>query len=209
MQLHHKEAMTPLGHDKTGGFSLLELLLVMAIVAGLSAMFFEANAPARQRAQKLRCSDNLQKIFLALEIYRNDFGKFPVATNAPTSEVPLNLLVPRYSADTSIFICPGGRDGSIPSGASLLTHRISYAYYMGRDTNAAPRDVVMSDRQVNTLAKAPGGQVFSLDGKSPGNNHNKSGGNFLFCDGSVESSEPVTTLSLSLSNGVVLLNPKP
>lgn len=193
----------------TAGLSLLELLIVAALIVILSLMMYGFGSASHQRTQKQLCGDNLQKVFLALQIYGNDFGRFPQATHAQTSEAPLDLLVPRYTADTAIFVCPGGRDAAIPSGVSLLKHRISYAYYMGRDTNAASRDVLMSDRQVNALAKAVGDPVFSQNGKGPGNNHHRYGGNFLFCDGSVESSEPTAAFSLALSNGIVLLNPKP
>jgi prepilin-type processing-associated H-X9-DG protein len=51
--------------------------------------------------------------------------------------------------------------------------------------------------------------VFSANGKSPGNNHHKYGGNFLFADGSVQSSGPQLTFSFAATPGVVLLNPKP
>jgi hypothetical protein len=51
--------------------------------------------------------------------------------------------------------------------------------------------------------------VFSLDGKPPGNNHHKYGGNFLLADGSVQNSGPQLTFSLAGQAGVVLLNPKP
>jgi prepilin-type N-terminal cleavage/methylation domain-containing protein/prepilin-type processing-associated H-X9-DG protein len=190
------------------GFTLIELLVVMALIVILSMMMYGFGSASHQRTQKELCFGNLQKTFLALQIYANDFGKFPQATNAQTSEPVLDLLVPRYTADTSIFICPGGRDEAIPSGGSLARLKISYAYYMGRGTNAE-QEALMSDRQVNTLPKAIGDQVFSLDGKSPGNNHHKYGGNFLFCDGSVQSSKPVAAFSLACSNGVVLLNPKP
>ena len=79
---------------------------------------------------------------------------------------------------------------------------------MGRDTNETPAPI-MSDRQINTLSKNTGEQVFSLNGKPPGNNHSKYGGNFLFTDGSVQSSGPLAAFSLAFSNDIVLLNPKP
>ncbi len=171
-------------------------------------MLYGFGSASHQRTQKQLCADNLQKTFLALQIYANDFGKFPATTNAQTSEDVLSLLVPKYSADTSIFICPGGRDSQIPFQADLHKYKISYAYYMGRDTNSALA-VLLSDRQINTAPKSVGEQVFSLNGKSPGNNHHKFGGNFLFTDGSVQSSKPLAEFSLLFSNGVVLLNPKP
>jgi hypothetical protein len=176
----------------------------------LTTMFFGFASARHQRTAKELCADNLQKIYLALQIYANDFhGALPENTNAATSEDVLDLLVPKYSADTSIFICPGGRDSQIPSGESLRKNKISYAYYMGWQLNTATQIVLMSDRQINTEAKRAGELVFSPNGKSPGNNHHKYGGNFLFSDGSVQASGPQLTFSLALPPGIVLLNPKP
>jgi prepilin-type N-terminal cleavage/methylation domain-containing protein/prepilin-type processing-associated H-X9-DG protein len=190
-------------------FTLIELLIVVALMVVMYTMLYSFGSSAHQKTQKELCADDLQKVFLAMQIYANDFGVYPRATNAQTSEQVLNALVPRYTADTSIFICPGGRDSTIPPGAPLTQNKISYAYYMGRDTNSAPGDFLMSDRQINTQSKNVGDQVFSLNGKSPGNNHHKYGGNVLFCDGSVQPTDPIATFSLAFSNGIVLLNPKP
>ena len=191
------------------GFSLIELMVVVAIMAIMGALLTSVTSSRHQRNQKERCADNLQKIYLALQIYANDYkGSLPANTNATTSEDALDALVPKYSADTTIFICPGGRDSQIPSGEPLSRHKISYAYYMGRRLDK-PEAVLLSDRQVNTESKFPGELVFSKDGKSPGNNHHKFGGNFLMADGSVQASGPQLTFSLAATPGVMLLNPKP
>ena len=201
------------GQTKAPGFSLIELLITAALIAILSVMLFGFASGKHQRTQKLLCADNLQKIYLSLQIYANDFkGDLPFTTNARTSEEPLTALVPKYTTDTSIFICPGGRDSEIPSGEPLPWHKISYAYYMGLHLDTTPATapfVLMSDRQVNTNPKQPGDLVFSPDGKSPGNNHHKFGGNFLFSDGSVQPGDPKLMFSLAIPPGVVLLNPKP
>jgi hypothetical protein len=79
---------------------------------------------------------------------------------------------------------------------------------MGRRLDA-PENPLMSDRQVNTEPKHVGELVFSPDGKPPGNNHHKFGGNFLLGDGSVQFSPAQLSFSLALAPGIVLLNPKP
>jgi len=194
------------------GFSLIELLFVLLIMSFLSVSLYSFGSGRRQRSQKVLCQDNLQKIYIALQIYAKDaHGELPRTTNAATSEAPLDLLVPRYSADTAIFICPGGRDPARPAGASLLQGKISYAYYQGRRLEDSPPAgwPLLSDRQVDTSAKVKGDPVFSPDGRSPGNNHHKYGGNFLMGDGSVSASDSTAPFDLPLPPGVVLLNPQP
>lgn len=188
-------------------FSLIELLAVMAIILVLTMLYWGPSNASRQRAVLRTCQNNLQKLYIALEIYANDHaGKFPVVTGASRSEAPLNLLVPRYTSDTSSFICPGTKDTDIPSLGSLLKRKISYAYYMGMSLTNAPQ-VVMSDEQVDTSSKAAGQLVFSPDGKAPGNNHGKYGGNLIFGDGHVQLSPPRTPVPLQLAPGELLLNP--
>lgn len=201
--------MTVSARVKSGAFSLVELLVVMALIVVMYVLLFSFGSASHQRSQEKLCADNLEKIFISLQIYGADYGEYPVNTNARTSEQVLEALVPRYTADTSIFICPGGRDPQIPSGAQLDKYKISYAYYMGRGTNDSPDAFLMSDRQVNTLSKESGDQVFSLTGDPPGNNHSKYGGNVLMGDGSVQAIPPRAPFSLAFSNGIVLLNPKP
>jgi prepilin-type processing-associated H-X9-DG protein len=94
----------------------------------------------------------------------------------------------------------------LPAGEPLRKGKISYAYYMGRSVTNA-QQVVLSDKQVNTQSKAAGEFVFSKDGKPPGNNHGKYGGNFLFCDGHVELGSAKASSGLGLGPGEILLNP--
>jgi len=81
--------------------------------------------------------------------------------------------------------------------------------YWGSGARDPEQAILMSDRQVDGLPKEAGQIVFSQTGKPPGSNHKQNGGNFLFCDGHVESSTVRAPFSLVLTQGVVLLNPKP
>jgi len=191
------------------GFSLVELFIVLALLIILSTIMWGFTSESHQHAMQRACQQNLEKIYVALQIYANDFGgKLPENTNATRSEEPLSLLVPRYTADTSIFICPGSEESPLPSGVPFANRTISYAYYMGQRLGDAQQPL-MSDWQVNTLSKQAGDLVFSATGKPPGNNHYKYGGNILFCDGHAEMTPPRLSFPLVTTNGVVLLNPKP
>jgi len=206
---NRRRGIRPGAPSARSGFSLIELVVVLALMIILTTMMWGFGSESRQHAAQRACRQNLEKIYVALQNYANDFsGRLPANTNAQTSEEPLSLLVPRYTVDTSIFICPGGKDSPLLSGVSFAGRKISYAYYMGQHLGDAQQPL-MSDRQVNTLPKKTGDPVFSTSGKPPGNNHHKYGGNFLFGDGHADLSPPQLAFSLVTTQGVVLLNPKP
>ena len=190
-------------------FGRIELLVVVAIMLVLFTLYWSPIIGGRRKSGRLDCSSNLQKLFVAMQIYSNDHsGRLPVELGARTAEEPLDKLVPRYTVDTSLFICPASKDAPLPSGESIRQRKISYAYYMGR-TAAEPDAALMSDRQVDTLGRAVGQIAFSTTGKPPGNNHGERGGNILFGDGRVEFSPPQVPFAIGLTQGIVLLNPKP
>jgi prepilin-type N-terminal cleavage/methylation domain-containing protein len=202
-------ALGEAGVSRRQGFSLIEMLISLAIMLILFTMLFGFGSRRNQKTKKEQCQANLQKLYISLQIYANEQGDwFPRQTNAVTSEAALDVLVPRYAADSTIFVCPGSKDRPLPPGASLQGGRISYAYYMGRRQMEAELPL-MSDRQVDTKPKVVYGQVFSDDGKKPANNHHKYGGAYLLCDGSTRSSGPTAPMALPLGTNVVLLNPKP
>lgn len=186
----------------------MEVLLVIAIILLVFVLYWGPGQGSRQRALETSCRRNLERTFIALQIYAADHGgRFPVAAGARTSEEPLDKLVPRYTSDTAAFICPLSKDPAPPGGGSFLKGKISYAYYMG-NTLSNTAAVLMSDAQADTLAKVRGQPVFSVTGEPPGNNHGKSGGNFLFGDGHVAATSARAEFPLPLEPGVVLLNPK-
>src|SRR5690349_3467533 len=81
------------------GFSLIEMLISLAIILILFTMMYGFGSRSNQMNQKKKCQSNLQKMYIALQIYSNDsHGKFPIVTNATSSEDPLDMLVPRYSS---------------------------------------------------------------------------------------------------------------
>jgi len=189
------------------GASLIELLCVVALLLILFTLYWSSGSESRQQRRLKACQQNLSRIFMALQIYANDqHEKLPELAGAQSSEEPLSLLVPRYTIDTPVFICPASGDSPLPPGESFRTRKISYAYYMGRRA-ADAQAVLMTDRQVDASPKTAGQLLFSDSGRPPGNNHGRTGGNLLFGDGHAEACPPRAPSSLALAPGVVLLNP--
>jgi prepilin-type processing-associated H-X9-DG protein len=189
-------------------FSLIELLITLALIVILFVTMFGFSSRSHQQQQKRICEKNLQTIHVALEIFAGEHDRaFPAQTGAQTAEAALGQLVPQYTAATGPFICPGSKDKAIPEGEPFGKRRISYAYYMGQRAGSST-ELLMSDEQINALPKIQGQPAFSKNGKRPGNNHHRYGGNLLFCDGHTESIAAVVPFSLVPTQGVVLLNPR-
>jgi prepilin-type processing-associated H-X9-DG protein len=191
-------------------FSLLELLIVAALIIIMSTLYYGGGSRSYQTRQIANCEKNFEFIFVALKTYSVDNdGKFPLLAGAQTSEPVLSQLVPRSTTRTEFFICPGSRDKDLPPAQPFARRTISYAYYMGHTAAEGADQPLASDSQVDTNAKFTGQLVFSPDGKRPGNNHNKYGGNIMFCDGSVRSTPARAAFDLTNAPNIVLLNPNP
>ena len=188
----------------------MELLISVVLILILALMMSGRGMFSNHQRLMADCQKNLQKIYVAMSIYEMDNkGAFPVIPGATSSEPPLSLLVPRSTTVTEIFICPGSKENKLPEGEPFAKRRISYAYYMGRSKLDGAEALLMSDRQINSLPKVKRQHLFSEDGKGPGANHSKSGGNLLFCDGSFRSSKAQAAHDYLFPTNVVLLNPKP
>lgn len=64
---------------KSKRFTLIELLIVIAIIAILASMLLPALSKARASAHKTKCTSNLKQIFTGLSLYAVDFRMYPAA----------------------------------------------------------------------------------------------------------------------------------
>ena len=66
------------------GFSLIELLVVIFIIAVLIALLLPALQAARQHALRVQCMNNLRQIGAAFIMYNNQEGHLPLRFNDKT-----------------------------------------------------------------------------------------------------------------------------
>jgi len=64
------------GNDTTGGFTLVELLVVLAVLALLIALMLPAMNKARLTARSIKCQSNLRAIGAGYAMYRVDNGNW-------------------------------------------------------------------------------------------------------------------------------------
>lgn len=188
----------------------LELLMVVSIIMVLFVLYWGGGLGGKKSRQKdfASCARNLQNIHTALMTYATDNNeKLPLVAGAQHSEAPLSLLIPKFTSQTSTFICPSLGDAPLPEGEPFRSRRISYGYVMGLSRTNEPSQFVLSDQQIDTRPKKAGTRVFASSDDPPGNNHGPYGGNILLLDGSVQTIAKRTESDLTFSNAV-FLNPK-
>src|ERR1700733_6965954 len=78
-------ASSDAGRD--GGFSLVELLVVIGVIGGLVSILLPTLARARERANQIKCASNLHEIGVLLQVYVNDNKGwiYPVGPPDPTN----------------------------------------------------------------------------------------------------------------------------
>ncbi len=69
------------------GYTLVELLLVVGIIAVLAALLFPLLSSTRESARQAVCVSNQRQLALALQMYAQDYGGY-----LPAASLPLTAL---------------------------------------------------------------------------------------------------------------------
>jgi prepilin-type N-terminal cleavage/methylation domain-containing protein len=129
--------------EPASGFTLVELLVSIAIIAFLAALILAAISNAKAKARSTQCLNNLHQWGLAYRMYADDFNDFlprrgqgvQTLTVVDRADDWFNALPPYFASlsfkdliatgnrpmahSQSIFICPAAED---PDGAYFLPY---------------------------------------------------------------------------------------
>lgn len=93
--------------QKKTWFTLIELLIVVAIIAILASMLLPAINKARERAKATKCISNLKQVTTACLMYADDYKGYLTAPQLRTNYYWSNLMADyKYLPPNDIYLCP-------------------------------------------------------------------------------------------------------
>jgi prepilin-type N-terminal cleavage/methylation domain-containing protein len=109
------QSILPGSHRHRAGFTLVELLTVIAIIGVLAAMVLTAMAGVRNKAKKVKAQLEMSQLVLAIQHYDSTYGRFPVS-DAAQAAANANANPPNPAQQNGDFTF-----GGIIGGISVFT----------------------------------------------------------------------------------------
>jgi prepilin-type N-terminal cleavage/methylation domain-containing protein len=125
---------------RRGGFTLIEVLVVVSVVGLLATLTLSAVQGAREAARRLRCASNLRQIGLALSQYAAREGLYPTAFNGDGAFAfsPLARILPELDQSTLFHALNFDLRATDPSNATV--DAVTLAIFLCPSDGSRPRD---------------------------------------------------------------------
>lgn len=146
------------------GFSLIELLTVIAIIAVLMALIFPVVASVTKRSRQKACAANMHDIAVGLRMYEVDEGGYPVVlygfVNPDESgpDMVVTGLYPNWVRSPATFACPNS-----PVLRTTNLERAMRLAFQDGSGRWQPADYLTEPIPVNEIRQG----TWTLGGKAP------------------------------------------
>jgi prepilin-type N-terminal cleavage/methylation domain-containing protein len=146
------------------GFTLVELLIVVAIIGILASVVIVGLAPTQRSGRDARRISDIRQVQTALELYYAKCGYYPGTTQAAAACGAFSQLTNDWGEMASALIGSGIGVTNIPNDP--LAGK-SYGYSSTPDGKGYALRAVLENPSYGTLAADSDGTVLSLDCADP------------------------------------------
>ncbi|MDX1947835.1 MAG: DUF1559 domain-containing protein [Pirellulaceae bacterium] len=146
------------------GFTLVELMVVIAIIGVLVALLLPAVQSAREAARRMSCSNNMRQISLATHNYHDTLGSLPPASTNPalSGSSAFAAILPFLEANNAYNLYDFSQGNSAAANQQVVSQRIK-AYLCPSCVFLRP--VPISGCDAND--RAPGTYAFCVGSNDP------------------------------------------
>lgn len=196
------------------GFTLIEMLVVVAIIVTLAAMIFPVFEMANKRAERLSCIYNMGHITAAVLLYTEDYDGFLLPARmgygpAGTFGTSWDVVLWPYHRVPGLYLCPSDAAAAAASGTVCYKHSYGLNFDLtmlgGYNGSALPLSAIESPSWLILFFEIRGsaralGTSFPLYGLERVDARHNEGANFAFVDGHVKWMHPHATWQNSQNN---------
>lgn len=156
------------------GFTLLELLSVVMVIAILAGLLYPVGSSAIRKGQSAKCASNLRQIGVALNAYagenNNYFPKLSDGTGRDWDQSAISPYLPNRAdgRQSKVFICPAAKYKGWPNGDLSRTY-IATDVLKGLGANGQPLDTYTEAARNRGMIASQSASILLIDAAQSGN----------------------------------------